>query len=125
MLLDASKLRVVVESPIRLYGTALSHPVLGVQGMLEQKGLTYRYVELLGGAHPLALLALGFARATVPAMMLPDGRRVQGSLAIAKALEELVPAPSLYPSAPATRAAAQEAERWGAAVLQYTPQSRR
>jgi glutathione S-transferase len=121
MLLDASRLRVVVESPIRLYGIALSHPVLGVQGMLERKGLTYRYVELLGGAHPLALLALGFARATVPAMRLPDGLRVQGSLAIAKALEELVPTPSLYPSEPAARAGAQEAERWGEAVLQPVP----
>ncbi len=112
----------MVESPIRLYGIALSHPVLAVQGMLEQKGLGYRYVELLGGGHPLALFAHRFPRATVPAMRLPDGRRVQGSLAIAKALEELVPTPSLYPSGPPTaRAAAQEAERWGEAVLQPVP----
>jgi glutathione S-transferase len=83
---------VVTESPIRLYGIALSHPVVGVQGMLERKGLAYRYVELLSGAHPLALFALRFARPTVPAMRLSDGRRVRGSLAIAKALEELVPA---------------------------------
>jgi hypothetical protein len=34
----------VADSPTRLYGIALSHPVLGVQGMLERKGLTYRYV---------------------------------------------------------------------------------
>jgi glutathione S-transferase len=112
---------VVVASPIRLYGIALSHPVLGVQGMLTRKGLTYRYVELLGGAHPLVLFALRFAGATVPAMRLPDGHRVQGSLAIAKALEELVATPSLYPSDPAARAAAQEAERWGEAVLQPVP----
>lgn len=56
-------------------------------------------------------------------MKLPDGRRVQGSLAISRALEEFVPSPSLYPSEPAARAAAQEAERWGEAVLQ--PVSRR
>ncbi len=111
----------MVENPIRLYGIALSHPVLGAQGMLERKGLTYRYVELLAGAHPLALFALGFTQATVPAMRLPDGRRVQGSLAIARALEELVPTPSLYPSEPAARAAAQEAERWGEAILQPVP----
>ena len=108
-------------SPVRLYGIALSHPVLGVHGMLKRKGLTYRYVELLGGAHPLSLFALGFTQATVPAVKLPDGRRVQGSLAIAKALERLVPTPSLYPSEPAARAAAQEAERWGEAVLQPVP----
>jgi glutathione S-transferase len=111
----------VVDSSIRLYGIALSHPVIGVHGMLKRKGLTYRYVELLGGAHPLALVALGFRRATVPAVKLPDGRRVQGSLAIANALEELAPTPSLYPSEPAARAAAQEAERWGEAILQPVP----
>jgi glutathione S-transferase len=111
----------VAESSIRLYGIALSHPVLGVRGMLERKGLAYRYVEVLGGAHPLVLFALGFTRATVPAVRLPDGRRVQGSLVIAKVLEELVPTPSLYPTEPAARAAAQEAERWGEGVLQPVP----
>jgi glutathione S-transferase len=89
--------------------------------MLERKGLAYRYVELLGGAHPLSLYALGFRAATVPAMKLADGRRVQGSLAIAGVLEELIPTPSLYPSAPAARAAAEAAERWGEAVLQPVP----
>ena len=111
----------MADNPIRLYGIALSHPVLGVHGMLERKTLSYRYIELLAGAHPLSLFALGFTRATVPALKLPDGRRVQGSLAIAKALERLVPTPSLYPSEPAARAAAQEAERWGEAVLQQVP----
>jgi glutathione S-transferase len=89
--------------------------------MLDHKGLAYRYVELLGGAHPLSLFALGFRGATVPAMRLPDGRRVQGSVAISRALEELIPTPSLYPSDPMARAAAQEAERWGEAVLQPVP----
>ena len=111
----------MVESPIRLYGVALSHPTLAARGMLERKGLEYRYVELLGGLHPLALFALRFSKPTVPAMRLADGRRVQGSLAIAAALEELVPTPSLYPSEPAARAAAQDAERWGEAVLQPVP----
>jgi glutathione S-transferase len=111
----------VVESTIRLYGIALSHPVLAVRGMLERKGLTYRYVELLGGGHPLALFALRFTQTTVPAMRLADGSRVQGSLAIAKALEEQVPTPSLYPSDPVARAGAQEAERWGESVLQSVP----
>ena len=41
----------MVESSVRLYGIPLSHPVLGVRGMLERKGLTYRYVELLGEVH--------------------------------------------------------------------------
>jgi glutathione S-transferase len=101
----------------KLYGIALSHPVLAARGMLERKGLDYNYVQLLGGAHPLQLRAAGFRRVTVPALKLADGRRVQGSLAIAQALEELVPLPSLY----AAGAAAHEAERWGESVLQPIP----
>jgi glutathione S-transferase len=57
----------------------------------------------------------------VPALELPDGRRVQGSLTIARALEALAPLPSLYPAEPGPRAAAEEAERWGEAVLQPIP----
>jgi glutathione S-transferase len=106
---------------IRLYGIPLSHPVLGVRGMLVFKRLAYRYVELLAGGHPPMLWALGFRDATVPAIRLPDGRRVQGSLAIAQALERLAPSPSLYPSPQAARGAVSDAERWGEAVLQPIP----
>lgn len=89
--------------------------------MLERKGLPYRYVELLGGMHPPSLLALGFRGVTVPAMKLEDGRRVQGSLAIAQALETIAPEPSLYPQEPEARRAAHDAERWGESVLQPVP----
>lgn len=106
---------------IRLYGIPLSHPVVGVRGMLDVKGLPYRYVELLAGLHPPALLAAGFRGLTVPAVKLSDGRRVQGSLAIARALEQVAPEPSLYPADPAARRAAQDAEQWGEAVLQPVP----
>ena len=99
----------------------MSHPVLATQGMLHRKGLPYRYVELLPGFQPPALWALGFRGATVPAMKLPDGRRVQGSRAIAQALEQIQPVPSLYPREPAPRAAAESAERCGEAVLQPVP----
>jgi glutathione S-transferase len=109
------------EARIRLYGIPMSHPVLAVRGMLERKGLDYRYVELMAGAHPPSLWALGFRRITVPALRLADGRRVQGSLAIAQALEALAPTPSLYPLEPGARAAAADAERWGEAVLQSIP----
>jgi glutathione S-transferase len=107
--------------PIRLYGIPMSHPVVAVRGMLDRKGLEYRYVELLAGAHPPSLWALGFRGITVPAIRFADGRRAQGSLAIAAALEEVAPSPSLYPSEPAARAAAQAAEGWGEAVLQPVP----
>jgi glutathione S-transferase len=112
---------VVSDGVIRLYGIPLSHPVLGVRGTLAFKGLSYRYVELLAGGHPPMLWALGFRGGTVPAIKLPDGRRIQGSLAIAQALEQIAPAPSLYPSQPAARAAVSDAERWGEAVLQPIP----
>jgi glutathione S-transferase len=115
------RLAVVSGRVIRLYGIPLSHPVLGVRGMLAFKGLPYRYVELLAGGHPPMLWARGFRGATVPAIRLPDGRRVQGSLAIAQALERLAPLPSLYPATPAARAAVTDAERWGEAVLQPIP----
>jgi glutathione S-transferase len=111
----------MADPQIRLYGIPMSHPVVAARGMLERKGLEYRYIELLAGAHPPSLWALGFRGMTVPAMRLADGRRVQGSLAIARALEEVAPSPSLYPSAPAARYAALEAERWGEAVLQPIP----
>jgi glutathione S-transferase len=106
---------------IRLYGIPLSHPVLGVRGMIVFKRLSYQYVELLAGGHPPMLWALGFRGATVPAIKLPDGRRIQGSLAIAQALEQLAPSPPLYPSQPSARAAVTDAERWGEAVLQPIP----
>src|ERR1700729_3016070 len=89
--------------------------------MLAFKGLSYQYVELLAGGHPPMLWALGFRGATVPAVKLPDGRRIQGSLAIAQALEQLAPSPSLYPAQPAARAGVTDAERWGEAVLQPIP----
>jgi len=115
------RLAPVSERVIRLYGIPLSHPVFGVRGMLAFKGLSYRYVELLAGGHPPMLWALGFRGATVPAIKLPDGRRVQGSLAIAQALEQTAPSPSLYPSRHSARAAVSDAERWGEAILQPIP----
>jgi glutathione S-transferase len=111
----------VPERQIRLYGIPLSHPVLAVRGMLDRKGLSYRYVELLAGAHPPSLWALGFRNGTVPAIKLADGCRAQGSLVIAQLLEQIAPSPPLYPPEPAARAAAANAERWGEAVLQPIP----
>jgi glutathione S-transferase len=111
----------VPERVIRLYGIPLSHPVFGVRGMLAFKRLPYRYVELLAGGHPPMLWALGFRGPTVPAIRLVDGRRVQGSLAIAQALEQIAPSPPLYPAQPNARAAVSDAERWGEAVLQPIP----
>lgn len=104
----------------RLYGFGISNPANSARLMLAFKGVEAQWVELLPGLHPLLLRALGFKRGTVPTMKL-DGRRIEGSLAIAQALEALVPEPSLYPSDPERRRAVEEAERWGEAELQMVP----
>jgi glutathione S-transferase len=86
--------------------------------MLERKGIDHEVVELLAGLHPLQLRAAGFRGGTVPALKL-DGRRVQGSLRISRALERARPDPPLFP--PDVRAAVEEAEAWGERELQPVP----
>lgn len=105
---------------IRLYTIPLSPPGESIKLALRRKGAEHRVVDLLGGLHPAALRALGFAGVTVPAAKLADGRRVQGSLEIMRALEEL-PGPALYPGDPGRRAAVEDAERWGEGTLQPMP----
>lgn len=104
----------------KLYTLSISNPGHSARLMLERKGVETRVVELLPGMHPLLLWALRFRRGTVPALVL-DGRRVEGSLAIAAALEATVPSPPLYPADPRRRAAVADAERWGEAELQAVP----
>lgn len=103
-----------------LYGMAHSHPVHAARQMLQQKGIAHRVVNLLPGFHPLVVRAVGFRGGSVPALVI-DGRRVQGTLAIAQALEEICPEPSLYPRDPQRRRAVQEAQRWGHDELQPVP----
>jgi glutathione S-transferase len=104
----------------RLYTLAVSNPGHAVRLMLERKGIETQVVNLLPGIHPLLLWGMGFRHGTVPAMKL-DGRRIEGSLEIARELERLVPEPPLYPADPERRRAVEEAERWGEAVLQGVP----
>jgi glutathione S-transferase len=111
----------MAERLIHLYGIPMSHPVIAVRGMLDRKGLPYRYVELLAGLHPPSLWVLGFRGVTVPAMRLPDGHRVQGSIPVARVLEQIAPEPSLYPEEADAREAAEAAERWGELMLQPVP----
>jgi glutathione S-transferase len=53
--------------------------------------------------------------------MKVDGKRVQGSRQIARALERRWPQPALFPSDPELRARVDEAERWGEHELQPIP----
>jgi glutathione S-transferase len=88
--------------------------------MLELKGLDYQSVNILPGMQRIQVRALGFPAGTVPALKL-DGRRIQGSREIARALEDLQPEPSLFPADPDLRRRADEAERWGDEEFQNVP----
>ncbi|MEY2513767.1 MAG: glutathione S-transferase [bacterium] len=97
---------------VKLYMFPGSNSVLTGRLMLEHKGIDYRCVTLIPGAHAFALLALGFPTMGVPALKI-DGRRVQGTRSISRALDELVPERPLFPADPAKRKAVEHAERWG------------
>ena len=99
-----------------------SHPCRTGLLMLEHKGVPHRRVVLRPGFHAAAVRMLGFPGQTVPAVKL-DGRRVQGTRQIARALDELKPEPRLLPEDERLRAAVEEAERFGEEVLQ--PAARR
>jgi glutathione S-transferase len=88
--------------------------------MLERKGIETKVVNLPPGMHAAILRPLGFRGGTVPAVKI-DGRRLQGSRAISRALDEIEPEPRLFPADPQKRIEVEEAERWGEDVLQNTP----
>jgi len=102
---------------MRLYALAVSHPAHSTRRMLEHKRLEHDVSYLLPGFHPFQLRLAGFRGATVPALKL-DGRRVQGSREIARALDALLPDPPLFPVDPEAGRAVEEAERWGEEELQ-------
>src|SRR5215207_7510458 len=105
---------------ITLYGTPPSPPSHSARLMLENKGLQHRVVWLLPGLWPAMLRTRGFRGGTVPAMKI-DGRRLQGSRVISRALEEAKPEPTLFPADPELRREVEDAERWGDEVLQDVP----
>ena len=85
--------------------------------MLEHKGIPYQRTDLMPGIHKGVLRLLRFPGDTVPAIKI-DGRRLQGSRAIARELDRLRPEPPLFPSDPGQRTAVEEAERFGDEDLQ-------
>jgi glutathione S-transferase len=123
----------------RLYVILGSHACRTGMLMLEHKGIDYRLVELPTGMHGLGLRLAGFEgnrepvrdldghrppllahadrMGTVPALRF-DGRRIKRNRAIARFLDEVQPAPPLFPADPARRAAVEQAEAWGDEELQ-------
>jgi glutathione S-transferase len=100
-----------------LYVSPASHPSWAARLMLERKGIPYKRRDLINVVMKAWLRAIGFRGGTVPALKL-DGRRVQGSTAIARELERVKPDPPLFPADPEARRAVEEAEAWGDEVLQ-------
>jgi glutathione S-transferase len=103
-----------------LYSIPPSHPSHAARLMLEHKGIAHRVVDFIPGTHSALVRAAGFPRGTVPALKL-DGRMVQGTREISRALDQVRPEPALFPSDPDARAAVEEAERWGDQELQNLP----
>ena len=122
-----------------LYVIPGSHACAATKLMLARKGISVHTVELPTGLHPQLVRMRGFPGAekpmrmvdgkptrmsalldrlgTVPALRLgPD--RVQGSTAIARHLDRIVPAPPLFPAEPQQRAAVEEAVAWADEPLQ-------
>jgi glutathione S-transferase len=97
----------------RLYAIPASHPVFAAGLMLDRKGIPYSRVDLPQWFHRFILRALRFPGKTVPALVL-DGRRIQTTGAIARALDEIKPEPRLVPADPRV----EEIERWADDDLQ-------
>jgi glutathione S-transferase len=103
-----------------LYWFAMSHPAQAARRMLDVKGVDYELAGVMPGTQRIHLRLAGFRGGTVPALKL-DGRRVQGTRAIARALDRVRPEPPFFPGDPELRARAEEAERWGDEELQEVP----
>jgi glutathione S-transferase len=104
----------------KLYWFELSHPAQASRKALQLKGIEFESVNVMPGMQRIHLRLAGFRDGTVPALKL-DGRRVQGSVRISRALEQLVPEPPLFPRDPALRTRVDDAEAWGERELQPVP----
>jgi glutathione S-transferase len=107
---------------VTLFGVPASHPSLAAELMLRDKRIGYRRIDLVAVMHRAVLRVLGFPGITVPALML-DGERVQGTRAIAEALDARRPDPPLIPHDSDRRREVDAAESWGDQV--YQPVARR
>jgi glutathione S-transferase len=88
--------------------------------MLDVKGIAYQLDTTVPGVGYVKLRRAGFKGRTIPALKL-DGRCIQGSREISRALEALQPDPPLFPADPELSARVEEAERWGEQEFQPVP----
>jgi glutathione S-transferase len=101
---------------IRLIGVPGSHPTLAAELMLRHKALPYRRFDLPNGSHRAVLPLLGYGTRTVPVARI-DGRKVSGTIPVARALDAVQPSAPLLPDGD-RRAAVERAEAWADAELQ-------
>jgi glutathione S-transferase len=99
-----------------LYVIPGSHPATAVARMLDLKGIEFKRVDLMPVISRGVLKAMRFPGVTIPSLKI-DGRKLTGSRAISRALDEIRPEPPLFPADPEKRAAVAEAEVWGEKVL--------
>lgn len=92
-----------------------SHPCVSAELMLRYKGVEFTRLDLPNMSHKAILPLLRYRGSTVPVMTI-DGRRVSGTMRIARALDALRPDPPLFPAE--DRATVEGAEAWADAALQ-------
>ncbi len=103
-----------------IYAMKISHPARTAELMLEHKGIEAERIEIPPASQRLLMRRHGFKGGTVPGLKL-DGRRVQGTREIARALDEAQPEPPLLPADPSERDAVEVAELWGERTFQPVP----
>ena len=101
----------------KLYVVNGSHPCATVARALELKGIPYKVVEWPPPMHA-PLQRMRFGNRTVPSMVFDDGEKLQGSRALLRRIEEMVPEPPLWPADADARAKVEAAEQWGDEVFQ-------
>jgi glutathione S-transferase len=99
----------------KLVGVPGSHPVVSAELMLRYKGVEFTRLDLPNMSHKLILPLMRYRGSTVPVLNI-EGRRVSGTMKIARALEALVPEPPLFPAD--DRVTIEGAEAWADSVLQ-------
>jgi glutathione S-transferase len=99
----------------KLVGVPGSHPVVSAELMLRYKGVEFTRLDLPNMSHKFILPLLRYRGSTVPVLTI-EGRRVAGTMKIARALEALVPEPPLFRAQ--DRATIEGAEAWADSVLQ-------
>ncbi|MDA0183722.1 glutathione S-transferase family protein [Solirubrobacter phytolaccae] len=94
----------------KLIGVPGSHPCLSAELMLRHKGVEFTRLDLPNMTHKAILPLMRFRGSTVPVMRI-EGKRVSGTMKIARALEALVPNPPML-------IADEGEEAWADSVLQ-------